>query len=809
MCPCTYTSTLSGKDRHREAVSGPGPLATGNRRDALPLRDELHRRSMIRGAVAPEGAGTRKAAETHGRESSLTNAAHALAVNRVQDHSLMRSLAVQFFEGEVDPQGCASFAWAMQAAQDANTVGWQGRVLLSATSAQCMLRIESFAPQHSSNLARCPAKTGLKGLPPLDCLADASVGSIDKADRQGTFPPPYWHTPLFCLRLRPPLMDAIRVQVQLKILELTSQHVATTAWGPAKSVNILWAVAKLLVEGNALADALSAAASDLMAQMSPVDLSNLCNMRSTMQARCKLAPHVSCDTREFKPQFNDVAFWPSMAKAAVQVRLDLQTVEQALPEQDFFKTASPSKSPRLTHCARSHRLRAGFACAALSAAASCVSGIVAFSTWEPAIIFQQRHRDQKESPFAVVLDAGSTGTRVHIYCFAGGDVCAVGSEVVRKTRPGLNSCSEPTCLSSLLQPLLSEVTLRVPQQFLSTTPLAVRATAGFRLLDPVQVDFLLDGIQDLVREHALLNSTVEVMGGDDEGCLQWIAVNSLLGAFEKDGAPAAVFELGGASAQMTYAVQAFRLARVTQELQAAYIRELRPAGSAASIPIYQHSYLGYGILAIRAKMFEEATALQASNKNPCLPTSFDMEYTSMQQTFRGRGAADQARCAELFRRILQPGLSCSQETAPEDVHCAFGGAWPGPGYKSSLATGGRPKLVACSFFFWCLQDVGIIPSNESHAEVTPQVYFEQAQKACNLTASDLDNAYPGLSADRAAWLCSELTYVYVLLTFGFGVEADANMLTLKEMDGPVGRFEASWTLGLALELSRGRMRPLL
>eukprot|EP00439_Symbiodinium_sp_Y106_P046142 s1231_g5.t2 len=389
-----------------------------------------------------------------------------------------------------------------------------------------------------------------------------------------------------------------------------------------------------------------------------------------------------------------------MAKAAVQVRLDLQTVEQALPEQDtcrqaafgfgdFFKTASPSKSPRLTHCARSHRLRAGFACAALSAAASCVSGIVAFSTWEPAIIFQQRHRDQKESPFAVVLDAGSTGTRVHIYCFAGGDVCAVGSEVVRKTRPGLNSCSEPTCLSSLLQPLLSEVTLRVPQQFLSTTPLAVRATAGFRLLDPVQVDFLLDGIQDLVREHALLNSTVEVMGGDDEGCLQWIeawpqaaaiasdhgAVNSLLGAFEKDGAPAAVFELGGASAQMTYAVQAFRLARVTQELQAAYIRErlglasttiyspyyayivwLRPAGSAASIPIYQHSYLGYGILAIRAKIFQEATALQASNKNPCLPTSFDMEYTSMQQTFRGRGAADQARCAELFRRTAEVSI---------------------------------------------------------------------------------------------------------------------------------------------------------
>ncbi|CAE7383379.1 APY1 [Symbiodinium natans] len=459
-----------------------------------------------------------------------------------------------------------------------------------------------------------------------------------------------------------------------------------------------------------------------------------------------------------------------MAKAAVQIWLDLPSVEQALPEQDLFKAASPSKSPRLAHCARSHRLRVGFGCAALSAVASCLSGIVAFSTWEPAI-FQQSSRYRHQSPFAVVLDAGSTGTRVHIYCFGGGDLCAAGSEVVRKTRPGLNTCSEPTCLSSLLQPLLSEVTLQVPTPLLATTPLAVRATAGFRLLSRTQVDFLLDGIQDLVRQHALLNSTVEVMGGDDEGCLQWIAVNSLLGAFEKAGAPAAVFELGGASAQMTYAVQPFRLSKVSQELQAGYIRELRPSGSDSSIPIYQHSYLGYGILAIRTKMFEEAIALQAADSNPCLPTSFYMEYTSQQRTFRGRGAADQARCAELFRRILQPGRSCSQETAPEDVHCAFGGAWPGPGYKSSLDTGGRPKLVACSFFFWCLQDVGIIPVNTSHAEVTPQVYLEQAEKACSLSSSDLDSAYPGLSAERASWLCSELTYVYILLTFGFGVEA--------------------------------------
>ncbi|CAE7700271.1 APY1 [Symbiodinium pilosum] len=493
--------------------------------------------------------------------------------------------------------------------------------------------------------------------------------------------------------------------------------------------------------------------------------------------------------------------------ACRQVSLDLQAVERALPEQDIFRAASPSKSPRLAHCARGHRLRAGLACAVLSATASCLSGIVAFSTWEPTTIQQQPSHRNHPSSFAVVLDAGSTGTRVHVYCFARGGVCSFGSEVVRKTQPGLSSCTEPACLSTLLLPLLDEVTLRVPHDLLSTTPLAVRATAGFRLLSSSQVDFLLDGIQTLVRQYSLLNSTVEVMSGVDEGCFQWIAVNSLLGAFEAAGAPAAVFELGGASAQMTYAVQPFRLAKVSQDLQAAYIRELYPPGSTDSIPIYQHSYLGYGILAIRTKLFQEAISLQVSDANPCLPTSHIMEYTSKEGTFKGRGAADQDRCAELFRRILQPGRSCSQETAPEDVHCAFAGAWPGPGYKSSLATGGRPKLVACSFFFWCLQDVGIIPANASNAEVTPQVYFEQAQKACSLSATELDTAYPGLSAERASWLCSEITYVYVLLTFGFGVEADANMMVLKEMDGPAGRFAASWTLGLALEISRGRMRP--
>ena len=83
-----------------------------------------------------------------------------------------------------------------------------------------------------------------------------------------------------------------------------------------------------------------------------------------------------------------------------------------------------------------------------------------------------------------------------------------------------------------------------------------------------------------------------------------------------------------------------------------------------------------------------------------------------------------------------------------------------------------------------MQDVGIIPANASNAEVTPQardcvyqclapqvhgevagafacigavisfhttwqcraslqVYFEQAQKACSLSATELDTAYPG------------------------------------------------------------------
>ena len=37
----------------------------------------------------------------------------------------------------------------------------------------------------------------------------------------------------------------------------------------------------------------------------------------------------------------------------------------------------------------------------------------------------------------------------------------------------------------------------------------------------------------------------------------------------------------------------------------------------------------------------------------------------------------------------------AEETAPEDVHCAFAGAWPGPGHRDPSISSGVSIALAC------------------------------------------------------------------------------------------------------------------
>ena len=88
----------------------------------------------------------------------------------------------------------------------------------------------------------------------------------------------------------------------------------------------------------------------------------------------------------------------------------------------------------------------------------------------------------KDHQYVVMIDAGSTGSRVHIYEF---DVCTQPPTLIKETfemlKPGLSSFdTDAIGAANSLDPLLKIAMDVVPKSKRSCTPIAVKATAGLR-----------------------------------------------------------------------------------------------------------------------------------------------------------------------------------------------------------------------------------------------------------------------------------------------------------------------------------------
>lgn len=141
----------------------------------------------------------------------------------------------------------------------------------------------------------------------------------------------------------------------------------------------------------------------------------------------------------------------------------------------------------------------------------------------------------KQPQYAVIIDAGSTGSRVLAYEFHKGYLdgrLVLDSEIFKEIKPGLSSFRDsPDAGAKTISALLDEARIFVPKALWRDTPLVLKATAGLRLLLPAQADNLLNAVRDvfLVSGFAVRDDAVEIMDGVDEGIFSWFTVNFLLG----------------------------------------------------------------------------------------------------------------------------------------------------------------------------------------------------------------------------------------------------------------------------------------
>ena len=427
-----------------------------------------------------------------------------------------------------------------------------------------------------------------------------------------------------------------------------------------------------------------------------------------------------------------------------------------------------------------------------------------------------------------MIDAGSTGSRIHVYRF---NNCKATPELEHETfkmtekkkgGSGLSTYGDdPEAAARSLDVLMAEAMQAVPDEFKGCSPVAVKATAGLRLLGEEKSNKILAAVRaHLEREFPFpvvseANNGVAVMDGKDEGVYAWITLNYLLGAIgERAKTPTvAVFDLGGGSTQIVFE-PTFKAPDRLAEGDHKYA--LTFGGRA--FELYQHSHLGYGLMQARAQLHAavvaaKKTAAAAAGladlswetsplEHPCFPPGVATEpinvtlpdqsthLVSMTGPTAGGGASGTtaAQCRGLAERILQKDAKCA--LAP----CSFNGVHQ-PSLERTFA---REDVYLFSYFYDRLQPLGM------PASFTLRELRDVTARVCEGEAGwkafeAVEGALPELR-ERPEY-CMDLNFMLALLHTGYEMPMDREVRIAKK----IKENELGWCLG-ARYVSSGVMR---
>lgn len=140
---------------------------------------------------------------------------------------------------------------------------------------------------------------------------------------------------------------------------------------------------------------------------------------------------------------------------------------------------------------------------------------------------------QKATTYALMIDAGSTGSRLHLYTFSHcdptpGALPKLEDEGFYTTKPGLSSyAGRPEEAAESLRSLMQHAVGAegVPEKERSCTPIAVKATAGLRLLGERESNEILQEVERWLTNEwpfTVVEDGVTIMDGRDEGTFTFI-----------------------------------------------------------------------------------------------------------------------------------------------------------------------------------------------------------------------------------------------------------------------------------------------
>lgn len=434
-------------------------------------------------------------------------------------------------------------------------------------------------------------------------------------------------------------------------------------------------------------------------------------------------------------------------------------------------------------------------------------------------------KDKPLIQYALMIDAGSTGSRIHVYRFNNcGPTPELEDEVFKMTEhkvggSGLSSYKgDAEGAAKSLDMLMDVAVESVPDKLKSCTPVAVKATAGLRKLGPDMSEAILKAVRnrlETVYPFPVVGEEqggVQVMDGKDEGVYAWITTNYLLG---KIGGPdktptAAVFDLGGGSTQIVFQ-PTFKQAAdggMPEEMQPGDHKYKLLFGG-REFDLYQHSYLGYGLMEARNSLHRVVVEGMHGNNpsskawlskpimNPCFGIGMSKEVevllseghelgTSIRVNMTGPSTGSPAQCRSLAEKTLKKEAEC--KIAP----CAFNGVHQ-PSLEKTFA---REDVYLFSYFYDRTFPLGM-PESFTLRELK-DLTARVCQGGPNTDSWKVFESVPGAMeelVDRPE-TCLDLNFMLALLHTGYEMPIDREVKIAKKIKGN----ELGWCLGASLPL---------
>lgn len=390
----------------------------------------------------------------------------------------------------------------------------------------------------------------------------------------------------------------------------------------------------------------------------------------------------------------------------------------------------------------------------------------------------------------LVFDAGSSGTRVHVFNMypaqRGAHVptieLSVRDKQTLKVKPGLSDFALRDDLDGTrknIESLLEFASQHVPFDSRKSTPVLLKATAGLRSVPAIQADAVLNQVRATLKVSGYLfkEDWVDIIRGKEEGGLAWVAANYLRGTFGVNDQPSiGVIELGGGSTQVTFQVAS---TEKVADSDAFTFKTL----VGKEFHLYAHSYLGFGQDHALATMKARTQALFLSGpvgdmKDPCYPEGF-------LSPVRSSAAADTETTVK-YLHSSGDAVACQELIRTELFKPATGA--PG-NYASELPL--RGQFAATENFFYVRNDAKM-PLLSSQTSMQ-----EAAKFVCSLAEKNEDREIERMKAGNVSRpkACFALSYQAALLEV---LKVHTSVGVKLEIARQINGGDVDWALGAAL-----------